>query len=191
MSHQHSEDDDTTDVLSDNQIRALTAAQRRALIRRLQRPIDDVVPTGYASTLRRAHLGLMIGGAVFMTPWIVYLAFTLPRTHMVRNWSLMWVGFDCLLVVFMAVTAVLAWLHRYLLVFAAFTTGILLLCDAWFDVMTASAGELRTTVVTAVLGGLLAAVLMAGAASLVRVNAGRLWQLEPGESLWHLPLMYP
>lgn len=179
------------DVLSDNQIRALTPGQRRDLIRRLQRPVGEVVPTGYASTLRRAHLGLMIGGAVFMTPWIVYLAFTLPPTHMVQNWSLMWVGFDCLLVVFMAVTAILAWFHRHLLVFSAFTTGILLLCDAWFDVMTASAAELPTTIFTAVLGALLAGILIAGAVSLVRLNAGRLWQLAPGESLWHLPLLYP
>ena len=181
---------DTGDVLSDAQIGALTPAQRRNLILRLQRPAGEVMPTGYTAILRRAHLGLMTGGVVFMIPWIVYLSLTLPRTHIVRHWPLMWVGFDCLLVTFMAVTAVLAWLHRYLLVFSAFTTGILLLCDAWFDLMTASAAELQTTIITAILGALLAGVLIAGSMSLIRLNAGRLWQSQPGESLWHLPLLF-
>lgn len=173
-------------VLSDNEIEALTPAQRRDLIRRLQRPIGEVMSAARPRRLRRAHLGLMTGGVVFMIPWIVYLAFTLPRTHEVRNWPLIWIGFDCLLVVFMAATAILAWLHRHLLVFSAFTTGILLLCDAWFDVTTADPDELRTAILTAVLGGVpLAGILIAGALSLVRLNAIRLWELDSRESLWH------
>ncbi|MDR3661008.1 MAG: hypothetical protein P4L86_11555 [Mycobacterium sp.] len=188
---QNAGDGNTRHVLSDNQIGALTPTQRRDLIRRLQRPVGDVVSTAHPSRLRRAHLSLMTGGVVFMIPWIVYLALTLPRTHEVRNWPLIWVGFDCLLVVFMAATAILAWLHRHLLVFSAFTTGILLLCDAWFDVTTASPGELRTAILTAVLGGVpLAGILIAGALSLVRLNAMQLWELDSRESLWRLPLRY-
>jgi hypothetical protein len=187
---QQSRGGDTDQVLSDTEIDALTPAQRRNLILRLQRPVGEVMPTGYTGILRRAHLGLMTGGVVFMIPWIVYLGLTLPRTHVVRHWPLMWVGFDTLLVTFMAVTAILAWLHRYLLVFSAFTTGILLLCDAWFDLMSANAAELQTTVITALLGALLAAILIGGSMSLIRLNAGRLWQREPGESLWHLPLLF-
>lgn len=180
----------TQDVLSDAQIAALTAAQRRELIQRLERPVAEVRPSGFTATLRQAHLGLMTGGAVFMIPWIVYLSFTLPQNYTVRDWPLTWVGFDSLLVVFMAATAILTWLHRQLLVFPAFTTGILLICDAWFDITTASPGELRAAVLTAVLGGLpLAFVLIAGSVSLVRVNASRLWLLEPGQSLWRLPLL--
>jgi hypothetical protein len=178
----------TQNVLSDAQITALTAAQRCELIQRLERPVAELRPRGFTATLRQAHLGLMTGGAVFMIPWIVYLGFTLPQNYTVRNWPLTWVGFDSLLVVFMAATAILAWLRRQLLVFPAFTTGILLLCDAWFDVTTASPGELHTAVLTAVLGALLALVLVSGALSLVRLNASRLWLLEPGQSLWGLPL---
>lgn len=189
MQHE-GEDSGTGHVLSDNEIDALTPAQRRDLIRRLQRPIGEVMSSAYPSRLRRAHLGLMTGGVVFMIPWIVYLDSTLPQAHMVRNWSLMWVGFDCLLVLFMAATAVLAWQHRHLLVFSAFTTGILLLCDAWFDVMSADADELASAMVTAALGGLLAMILIAGAVSLVRLNAIRLWELDARQSLWRLPLRY-
>ena len=180
----------TNDVLTDAQITALTAAQRRDLIRRLERPVEDLRPKGLAARLTQAHLGLMTGGAVFMIPWIVYLGFTLPQNYTVRNWPLTWLGFDSLLVLFMAATAILTWLHRQVLVLPAFTTGILLLCDAWFDVTTASPAELRASVLTALLGGIpLAFILIVGAWSLVRLNARRLWLLEPGQSLWRLPLL--
>ncbi|MCX2710861.1 hypothetical protein [Mycolicibacterium sp. J2] len=180
----------TGGVLSDEQIAAMTPAQRRDLIRRLQRPVDDMRPAGLASLLRRTHLGLMAGGAFFMVPWIVYLSITLPPSYLVRNWTVTWVGFDTLLVGFMVATAVLAWLHRQMLVFFAFTTGILLVCDAWFDVMTSDPGDRRAAVLTAVLGGLpLAAILIAGALSIVRLNAVRLWQLTPDQTLWRLPLL--
>jgi len=180
----------TKNVLSDAQITALTAAQRRELIQRLERPMADLRPKGFAAKLTQAHLGLMTGGAVFMIPWIVYLGFTLPQNYTVRNWPLTWLGFDSLLVVFMAATAILTWLHRQVLVLPAFTTGILLLCDAWFDLTTASPGELRTAVLTELFGGIpLAFILIVGALSLVRLNARRLWLLEPGQSLWRLRLL--
>jgi hypothetical protein len=90
----------------------------------------------------------------------------------------------------MAATAILTWLHRQLLVLPAFTTGILLICDAWFDITTASPGERRAAVLTAVLGGLpLAFVLIVGALSLMRLNASRLWLLDPGQSLLRLLLV--
>jgi len=179
----------TPDVLSDAEISALTPAQRSRLIQRLQRPAIELQPEGFAASLRRTHLGLMTAGAAFMVPWTAYLSVTLPRTYTVRNWTLTWVGFNCLLVAFMTGTAVLAWLHRQLVVFFAFTTGILLLCDGWFDVMTADSSDIHTALLTAVLGGLLALILIEGAVSIVRLNAGRLWQLEPDGSLWRLPLL--
>ena len=135
----------TQDILTDVQIEALTAAQRRELIQRLERPMAELKPRSYAERLRQAHLGLMTGGALFMIPWIVYLALTLPQNYTVHDWPLTWVGFDILLVAFMAATAILTWLHRQVVVLPAFTTGILLVCDAWFDVTTASSGELRLT----------------------------------------------
>lgn len=177
-------------VLTDEQIAALTPWERRDLISRLQRPATELRPRGFAATLRRVHLGLMAAGATFMIPWIAYLAVSLPPTYVVRHWTVAWVGFDCLLVAFMAATAVLAWRHRQLLVFFAFTTGILLLCDSWFDVMTAGPADVRAAVATAVLGAVpLAAILIGGALGIVRLNAGRLWQLDVDESLWQLPLL--
>ncbi|WP_026256430.1 hypothetical protein [Mycobacterium sp. 155] len=178
----------TDDILTDTQIAAMTGAQRRELIQRLERPLEELRPRRLSATLKQAHLGLMTGGVIFMIPWIVYLSVTLPQNYTVRDWPLTWVGFDSLLVVFMAATAILTWMHRQILVFPAFTTGILLLCDAWFDVTTAGPGDLFASVLTAVVGGALAVVLIAGSLSLVRVNARRLWMLDHGQPLWRLPL---
>jgi hypothetical protein len=178
----------TDDILTDTQIAAMTEDQRRELIQRLECPLEELRPRGFAAKLKQAHLGLMTGGAIFMIPWIVYLSLTLPQNYTVRDWPLTWVGFDILLVVFMAATAILTWMHRQVLVFPAFTTGILLLCDAWFDITTAGPGEMSAAVVTALLGGALAVVLIAGSVSLVRVNARRLWMLDHGQPLWRLPL---
>ena len=52
---------------------------------------------------------------------------------------------------FMVATAVLGYLRRQLLVPAAFTTGVLLICDAWFDLMTAGPEDVWLSVVTALL----------------------------------------
>ena len=78
----------TQDVLSDPQINALSAEQRRELIQRLERPVTEVQSRGFMATLRDAHLGVMAGGAVFMLPWIIYLGFTLPQSYTVRDWPL-------------------------------------------------------------------------------------------------------
>jgi hypothetical protein len=48
-----------------------------------------------------------------------------------------WVGFDILLLMFTIATATLGFVRHHLLTLFAFTTGIVLICDAWFDVMSA------------------------------------------------------
>jgi hypothetical protein len=64
-------------------------------------------------------------------------------------------GFDCLLVAFMAATAVLGWLRRQLVLLTVFTMGVLLICDAWFDILTAGLGRnLAVAMLTAALGNL-------------------------------------
>ena len=99
-------------------------------------------------------------------------------------------GFDVLLLLFMAVTAVLGLLRRQLLVLTAFTTGVLLICDAWFDVMTAAPADRWPSVLTAVLGELpLAALLITGALRILRLTATRLYVLDPGMPLWRIPLL--
>ena len=177
-------------VLSDARIAAMSPDERRDLIQRLQRPLDEVIPPPTLRRIRRTRLTLMVGGSIALIPWIVYLGFSLPANYVAQNWPATWMGFDSLLVVFMAVTAVLGWLRRQLVMFTAFTTGVLLICDAWFDVLTAGSGRhLAVPVLTAALGNLpLAAIMITGAVRILRVTAIRLFFIDPGMRLWRVPL---
>jgi hypothetical protein len=177
-------------VLSDARIAAMSPDERRDLIQRLQRPLDEVHPPPIARRMRRNRLTLMVGGAIGLIPWIVYLGFSLPANYVAQNWPAVWIGFDCLLIAFMAATAVLGWMRRQLVVLPAFTTGVLLICDAWFDVLTAGSGRnLAVPLLTAALGNLpLAVIMMTGAVRILRVTAIRLWFIDPGMPLWRVPL---
>ena len=177
--------------LSDVHIAAMSPAERRDLIQRLQRPLDEVFPPPVARRMRRTRLTLMVGGAIVLIPWIVHLGFTLPANYVAQNWPATWMGFDCLLVAFMAATAVLGWLRRELVMLTAFTTGVLLICDAWFDILTAGLGRnLAVPMLTAALGNLpLAAIMITGAVRILRLTAIRLFFLDPETPLWRLPLL--
>jgi len=93
--------------------------------------------------------------AVGLVPWTLWLTFTLPSRHVTSNYDVAWVGFDIGLVAAFAATAWSA-LRRpqWLMAFAA-ALGTMLLCDAWFDVMTSSgAGERTEALLEAVFGEL-------------------------------------
>ena len=177
-------------LLSDDQIAAMSPAQRKDLIQRLERPLDEVLPPAIARRMRRNRLTLTVVGAIGLIPWMIYLAFTLPENYVAHNWPATWIGFDCVLIAFMAVTAVLGWLRRQLVLLPAFATGVLLICDAWFDILTAGPGQMWVSVLTAALGNLpLAVIMITGAVRILRVTAIRFWFLDPGMPLWRVPLV--
>lgn len=179
----------TDGVLTDAQIAALTAAQRRELITRLGQPLGDMIDPEFLAKVRRIRLSLMIGGSMAMVPWLGYLSVTLPENYVAHNWPITWVGFDVLLVGFMLTTAVLGYLRRQLLVLAAFTTGVLLICDAWFDLMTAGPKDIWLSVITALLIEVpLAIFMITSAVRILRLTMMRLWLLDSGMRLWNLPL---
>jgi hypothetical protein len=179
----------TDDILTDAQIAALTPEQRRDLIKRLEQPLSEVIDPVLLGRMRRIRLSLMIGGSIAMIPWLVYLSFTLPQNYVAHNWPATWIGFDVLLAAFMLATAVFGYLRRQVLLFAAFTSGVLLICDAWFDLMTAGPDDLWLSVVTALLIEVpLAIFMIRGAQRIMRLTMMRLWLLDPGMRLWHLPL---
>jgi hypothetical protein len=86
---------------------------------------------------RRHTLELLTVCAVGLVPWTVLLAFTLPHGYTVRQWRTTWVGFDVLLLLAMAATALLGWRRHRAVIVAAVATAALLACDAWFDVSLA------------------------------------------------------
>jgi hypothetical protein len=179
----------TDGILTDAQIAALTPEQRGELISRLEQPLHDLIDPVLLTRVRHIRFGLMVGGSIALIPWMVNLSLTLPENYVAHNWPATWVGFDIVLAGFMLATAVLGYLRRQLLVFAAFTSGVLLICDAWFDLMTAGPRDLWLSVVTAL--GVevpLAIFMIFGAQRVVRLTMMRLWRLDPGMRLWQLPL---
>jgi hypothetical protein len=177
-------------VLSDVRIAAMSPAERRELIQRLERPLEEVFPPEIARRMRRTRVSLMVGGAIALIPWMVYLGVTLPANYVAHNWPATWIGFDCVLIGFMIATAVLGLLRRQLVVLPGFTTGVLLICDAWFDIMTAGPGQVWISVLAAAFGNLpLAVILITGALRILRLTATRLWLLDPGTPAWRLPLV--
>ena len=179
----------TDGILTDAQIAALTAEQRRELISRLEQPLSDVIDTAFLNRVRRIRLSLMVGGSIAMIPWLGYLSVTLPENYVAHNWPATWVGFDVLLVAFMLATAAFGYLRRQVVLLAAFTSGVLLICDAWFDLMTAGPNDIWLSVFTAlVIEVPLAIFMLTSARRLMRITMMRLWLLKPGMRLWQLPL---
>ncbi|WP_327315993.1 hypothetical protein [Streptomyces sp. NBC_01235] len=86
---------------------------------------------------RRHTLELLTVSSVGLVPWTVLLWFTLPSGYTVRQWRTAWVGFDALLVLAVACTALLGWRRHRAVAVAAAATAALLVCDAWFDVSLA------------------------------------------------------
>jgi hypothetical protein len=180
-------------VLSDEQIATMSSAERRELIRRLARPVDDLGTSNrWLRRTRELRILVLVVSSVALVPWIAYLAVSLPPRDVAHNWDVTWVGFDVLLLVLMVATAVLGYLRRQMLVLTAFATGILLICDAWFDVLTAHGDDQVWSVVTALVVELpLAALLITGSMQILRLAAARLWALDPGAHTWQVRIPLP
>jgi uncharacterized membrane protein len=121
--------------------------------------------------IRRIREWLALSAAIALIPWTIYLGLSLPQSYTAQHWQATWVGFDVLLLAFMTATAVLGFVRHYLLTLFAFSTGVLLICDAWFDILTAKRGDFAVSVLTAALGELpLAAVLIGGSLRIARLQ---------------------
>ncbi len=139
---------------------------------------------------RRRRLTLVMAASVVLAAWTVYIGVTLPDRYVTQNWALAWTGFDVILTLMFAATAVLGLLRRQLVVLAAFTAGVLVLCDAWFDVTTANDHDRLTSIATAALVEVPVAVwLISWSLRLLRTTLAVLLG-EPGR-LWRVPLLLP
>jgi hypothetical protein len=79
--------------------------------------------------------------AVGLVPWILYLTFTLPSQHVVFHYDLAWVGFDVGLAASFGASAWATLRGSQWLVPLAAVTGTMLVCDAWFDIVTSHVGD--------------------------------------------------
>lgn len=157
----------------DDDLTSLSDRQRKDLARRLAEleggPIER---TARIQRERRLFMTLVVAVAIFLIPWTVLLAVTLPKNYVTGHWSAAWVGFDVVLIFFLALSAWSAWRRRHLLVFTAIVTATLLITDAWFDILTASPGDVWVSLATGLLGNVPMAVLLI-------VVAYRLVKLSP------------
>jgi hypothetical protein len=112
--------------------------------------------------LPRRLAGLLALVAIALVPWTLYLTFTLPSRHVTFHYDVAWVGFDVALACAFAATTVAAFRRSHWLVPLAAVTGTMLLCDAWFDIVTShEGGEMWEAVAEALLVELPLAALCA------------------------------
>ncbi|MGN6377622.1 MAG: hypothetical protein ACTHNU_01590 [Gaiellales bacterium] len=75
--------------------------------------------------------------AALLAPWTVWIAWTLPDRHLAAHWSIAWGGFDLALAAALAATGFAVLRRSWLIPIVATMAATMLLCDAWFDVVTA------------------------------------------------------
>ncbi len=182
-------------MITSEQIEALDDAERAALMRRLvgmQLPPHE----RYATQRRfgRAVRGVITIGAVVLVPWTLYLALSLPRRTMTEHWRGAWVGFDLLLASVLAATAWWAWHRRQLVLVGLGASSVLLICDAWFDVMLTEGAGRWTSLAMALLVELPLALVFAQAYVLLqRASADIVWAMSaqqgPRPTLLRFPLV--
>ncbi|GGU64929.1 hypothetical protein GCM10010211_32540 [Streptomyces albospinus] len=88
---------------------------------------------------RRVVWGL-VGVAVALAVWMVFLGLTLKSHARVRHWDTAWIGLDAMEVVGLLLTGLLIWHRRAAAGPIAAVTATLFAVDAWFDVTTAAKG---------------------------------------------------
>lgn len=162
-------------MFDEDTLRQMSSEERATLGRSLA-AVNAELPSMNAGDRRRRRLVVLLTTAsVTLIPWIVLLAITLPRRYEAGHWRLTWVGFDIILLGFLALTAWLAWRRRQAVVVTAFITATLLTCDAWFDITTSSGrADTIVAIASAVLLELpLAALLFTVAAHLLHFTVRR------------------
>jgi hypothetical protein len=79
---------------------------------------------------------ILLVAATTLIVWTIFLGLTLPRKYDAGHWDLLWTGFDVGLFCVLGYAAWAAWFRRQVLATTAIVAGTLLLCDAWFDIIT-------------------------------------------------------
>ncbi|MCB0905504.1 MAG: hypothetical protein KDB63_00070 [Nocardioidaceae bacterium] len=87
--------------------------------------------------------------AALLVPWTVYLLLRLPRHYDAHHYRLSWVGFDLALVAALIVTGIALARRSPALSRYAAGLSIMLVIDAWFDVLNAGTTTDRVMAVAA------------------------------------------
>jgi hypothetical protein len=87
--------------------------------------------------------------SVVLIPWIVYLGFSLPARETSHHYDAAWVGFDVFELIALGATGFLALRRSRYLSLAAASAATLLVCDAWFDVLTSPRRQMIESLILA------------------------------------------
>lgn len=108
--------------------------------------LETTAPSGTTGRVR--WLGrVLIAAGIVMIPWLFVLATTLPASTQAAHWSTAWVGLDTLEALGLISTGVLLVRRDPRRCLTAAATAMLLLVDAWFDVMTSARGLDQTSAI--------------------------------------------
>ena len=88
--------------------------------------------------------------SVVLVPWIVYLGFTLPDRQVSHHYGAAWVGFDVFELIALGSTGYFALRRSRFLAVSSASAATLLVCDAWFDVLTSPRSQLLESIALAV-----------------------------------------
>ncbi|MFJ8942827.1 hypothetical protein ACIRG4_05990 [Streptomyces sp. NPDC102395] len=80
---------------------------------------------------------VLLAAGLALVPWLAVLWTTLPDAYSAQHWRVAWVGFDALEIAGLLTSAVLVRRSDRRAPLASIATAVLLLVDAWFDVVTA------------------------------------------------------
>jgi hypothetical protein len=90
---------------------------------------------------------VLLATAVALVPWTLWLTVTLPARHVTEHYDVAWTGFDVALAAAFGLTAWAALRGSRALAPLAAATAAMLLCDAWFDIVTSQGGGERVEAV--------------------------------------------
>jgi hypothetical protein len=120
--------------------------------------LTDTEPTAGAvppmvPRLRRWLAPLFFLAGIGLLPWTVYLIVTLPGRHLQTGYyDLAWGGFDVGLACLLVATGVGLLRRRLWVQSTATAAATMLVCDAWFDVLSSRPGSERLVAIVLAVG---------------------------------------
>ena len=107
-------------------------------------PLSDTEPPTVVPRPHRWLVPLFFLAGVGLLPWTVYLIVTLPGRHLQTGYyDLAWGGFDIALAALLVATGVGLLCRKLWVQTTATAAATMLVCDAWFDVLSSNPGQER------------------------------------------------
>ena len=133
----------------------------------LRSPLDaieaalGVLPTRQLVRVPRWVGFLAVSAIVGMTPWVIYLGFTLPTKVASHHYDIAWLGFDSAMLLVLGLLGYNALRHRPATGAVAAVAAAMLVIDAWFDVTTSTGPDFALALLLACVGEIPLAIICA------------------------------